>query len=508
MSDRLGPLRLPAADGGKLLVLDGQQRLTTLAGVLLLEELERSHDDDRDPGRWIVYYDAASDNFAYFDDGSSPLSAVRVSELMGTKGLYRAAQRIMGATDDALSTDTRSQWLERIEAVSAAFSAYRVPLVIFATDSMQLAVESFTRLNRAGKPVGPDELVSALTYEVKDNKETFRLASHIDVILADLAKEGFGDVDRIVVLRIVLLNVGLDPFRTEWDKLAGETQKSAFKALPKAIDETKRGIFRAVQFLRDEGIWNTRLLPYSIHLMGLAAFFGQKDSPTPEQEALLRRWLWVSAFTEGFGGLNPSRILVQLKTLREVVPTQPAPMMVAGMDLDAPAHPFPDYHDLRSARGRALLCVMLRRPTLKQDGDPIRPDEAAAMVLKRGPEALVRVCARVLKEARLASSPANRVLDVVSGHRTPAKSWIWGLDPVKHGDVLASHHISEDAWHALKTNEHSTFVKERRKTLMALERSFMLEKGVTPPKDDQTAPSAIDVEEEAPLGDEVDSEAD
>jgi uncharacterized protein with ParB-like and HNH nuclease domain len=31
MSDRLGPLRLPDPLGGKLLVLDGQQRLTTLA---------------------------------------------------------------------------------------------------------------------------------------------------------------------------------------------------------------------------------------------------------------------------------------------------------------------------------------------------------------------------------------------------------------------------------------------------------------------------------------------
>ena len=42
MYDRLGPLRLPESSGGKLLVLDGQQRLTTLAGVMLLDELERS----------------------------------------------------------------------------------------------------------------------------------------------------------------------------------------------------------------------------------------------------------------------------------------------------------------------------------------------------------------------------------------------------------------------------------------------------------------------------------
>ena len=41
MLDNLGPLSLPPFPGGKLLILDGQQRLTTLAGILLLNEMER-----------------------------------------------------------------------------------------------------------------------------------------------------------------------------------------------------------------------------------------------------------------------------------------------------------------------------------------------------------------------------------------------------------------------------------------------------------------------------------
>jgi len=97
MSDHLGPLALPDNSAGKLLVLDGQQRLTTLAGVLLFDELERSSSDDRDPGRWIIYYDAAADGFAYLDGDEPLVSAVRVSELMGTKGIYAAAKRIMAS---------------------------------------------------------------------------------------------------------------------------------------------------------------------------------------------------------------------------------------------------------------------------------------------------------------------------------------------------------------------------------------------------------------------------
>ena len=46
MLDHLGPLSLPEFHGGKLLILDGQQRLTTLAGVLLFNEMDRSTADD------------------------------------------------------------------------------------------------------------------------------------------------------------------------------------------------------------------------------------------------------------------------------------------------------------------------------------------------------------------------------------------------------------------------------------------------------------------------------
>jgi hypothetical protein len=507
MYDRLGPLQLLDSPGGKLLVLDGQQRLTTLAGVLLLDELERSPAGDRDPGRWRIHYDAATDTFACSDD-PLPLSAVRVAELMGTKGLYSAAQRIMGAQGEVPDTATRSGWIERLEAVSAAIAAYRVPLVIFATDSLRLAVESFTRLNRSGQSMGPDEMFSALTYKADDDRETFRLAKQIDSILAELVRIGFGEVERVVVLRAVLLAAELDPFRTEWDQLAEETRKDATTRLPAAIEEARKGLLGAVEFLYGEGIRNKRLLPYSMQLVGLAAFFGRRDdSPTEEQKALLRRWLWVSGFTEGFGGLNPSRILLQLRALREVIPSQDAPTAVEGIDLDAPAHPFPERHDHRSARVRALLCVMLRERVLGPDGASIEPDKMAADVLQRGPQALARVCVRVPNrgKAPLMSSPANRVFDVMPRKRGQAKTWLLALDPEIRSDVLRSHHISEEASKALVDGDHRAFVESRIKTLMDLERRFMEEKGVVPPKADRPAPSAIDVEDDAPLSDEAEA---
>lgn len=509
MLDRLGPLQLPEFAGGKYLVFDGQQRLTTLAGVLLLDELAHSPVDDRDPDRWIIYYDAADGvdgAFTYFDDDPKPpASAVKVADLMATKGILLAGQRIMALTEPDIAM--RSQWVERIEMVSAAFAAYRVPLIVFATNSLRLVVESFTRLNRSGQPVGADEMFSALTYTHDGDQDTFRLAVHIDDILKEILALSFGRVDRVTVLRVVLLAAGLDPFRTEWDQLAEDKLKQATAKLPGAIAEARKGLLSAVEFLRSEGIPNTRLLPYSMQFVGLAAFFsGLHGSMTDEQKTLLRRWLWVSAFTEGFGGRNPSRILLQLKNLREVISKHPAPMTVDGIDLDAVAHPFPERCDQRSARVRTLLCVMLRNAVLKPDGSAIEPEHMAAKVLEQGPHALVRVCAKVLDRDKipLGSSPANRVFDVQ--RKGQAKGWLLELSPEIRCAVLQSHHISDRAWDALNKGDHRAFVEERRTTLMALERSFMAEKGVVPPKEDRAGPSAIDIEDDVPLSDEDDLE--
>lgn len=502
MSDHLGPLKVPEYQGGKLLILDGQQRITTLAGVLLFEEMDRSSSDDRDPERWRVWYDADSNNFAYFDNDEPPVSAVRVSELMGTKGLYSAARRIM--QDESADSSTRDSWVGKIETVSAALGAYRLPLVIFTTESLRLAVESFTRLNRAGQSMGADEMFSALTYKADDGTERFRLSKHIDSILSEIKRMGFGEVDRVVVLRVVLLSAGLDPFRTEWDELAKDTQMASEAKLPEAIIEARCGLLRAIDFLSEEGIRNSRLLPYSMQLVGLAAFFGQRATPTESQTRLLRRWLWVSAFTEGFGGLNPSRILVQLKNLREEIPHQDDPVAVYGIDLDAHAHPFPERHDHRSARVRALLCVMLRKATFRPNGEEVTPKQMAEEILERGPNSLARVCSRVENrgKAPLMSSPANRVFDVERSRQ--AKKWLVALDPDVQGDILRSHYVSKEAFQALVSGDHRGFVEERTRTLMALERSFMEEKNVRPPKSDLAAPSAIDVEDEVPLSESAD----
>jgi len=187
-----------------------------------------------------------------------------------------------------------------------------------------------------------------------------------------------------------------------------------------------------------------------------------------------------------------------------MVPFDENASSIEGIELDAPAHPFPERHDHRSARVRSLLCVMLRDSVRKPNGDIISPAQMAIEVLERGPDAMSRVCARVQNRnsAPLGSSPANRIFDVTREKRGQAKGWLLDLPSDKREEILSSHYISNDAWVALQKGDNTAFVEHRIQTLMELERKFMDEKGVSQPLSHETARSAIDVEDQVPLNDE------
>jgi hypothetical protein len=107
------------------------------------------------------------------------------------------------------------------------------------------------------------------------------------------------------------------------------------------------------------------------------------------------------------------------------------------MDLAQPALPTPLRFDLRSARVRALVCVLLGRSLRRLDGTPLPHEEAARLLFERGPEAMSVVCATV-RDADLRKSPANRILDIAPAVPGQAKNWLLKLEPSVREDILAS----------------------------------------------------------------------
>jgi hypothetical protein len=500
----IGPLALPEYKGETWLVLDGQQRLTTLVGVLLAGEPQWSAEGDDDSKRWRLYFDAHSNVFTHIDtEESIPPYYVPVPALLDTVKLFGQLERMLRLQElaERAKGSTREdvfRWVGRAQEVARAIQSYRIPLVEIKTNNLSIAVESFSRLNKKGRSIGQDEMFSALTYE-EGGTTAFHLAAKIDKLQQDMIRSGFGGVDRTILLRAVLTAAGLDMYRTDWTSLGDQVKQDVRNQLPRAVEEAAKGLEHARQFLRQLGVLNARMLPYSMQLVALSAFYGRCESPTAEQTKLLTRWFWSSSFAGWFGSGNPARVRRLIDEFRDVVSKDPAPTKLKNMEIDQAALSTPLRFDLRSARVRVMLCVLLNRGPRRPDGSELGLEEAARLLFERGPESMCTLCATV-RDGDLQKSPANRILDVAPNVTGQAKNWILKLNPAIRDQVLGSHAIEPDSFELLDRGDNDAFLQRRMDLLSQIERDFMRQVQVTPPESDKPAPSPIDADDVESLG--------
>lgn len=497
--DKIGPLTLPEYSGETWMVLDGQQRLTTLVGTLLADEVQWNTDGDDDPGRWRLFFDAQSNVFTHLKVGEDcPPSCLPVPSLLDTVKLFALFEKMLPTSTEENREVTWSRedvfkWISRAQEIARAIQGYRIPLVEIKTDNLSIAVESFSRLNRKGRTIGQDEMFSALTYgEV--GAQNFHLASEIDEVQRRLVRKDFGEVDRNVLLRAVLTAANLDLYRTDWTRLGDQIKQDVRTALPAAVTEASHGLEAAVDFLKGIGVLNARLLPYSMQLVALSAFFGRCEDPTAEQLSFLKRWFWASSFTGWFGSGNAALMRRLVDEMRDQVSQNPAPRGLKNMDMAEPALPLPLRFDMRSARVRASLCVMLARGPRRTDGTVVSLTEAANLLFSRGSESMSTVCYSV-SDPDLRRSPANRILDVTSVGSGQAKNWLIVLDATVRDEILLSHAIIPDSLRLLEAGDNEGFLQRRVEFMTRIEREFMVKMGVSLPNSLIPAISAVDADE-------------
>lgn len=483
----IGPLLVPDTISGlDAHVLDGQQRLSTLTGVLMAPtDCDDDHDDE-DPGRWWIWFNIRDNNFEHPKSPSAKPEPWHFPmwKLLDTVSFLEESQRILqqNGEDGAF-------FVKRVQDLSRRFQSYRVPVIRIKNTGLNQAVEIFARLNSKGQPMSADEMVSALSY--REDQSCKPLSEHIGDILEALENYGFGEVDRVIILRSLLGILKEDIYRTDWTRFTDNKRSELKDKLPAAVERTQKALISAVEFLHSLGVYNHRLLPYSMQLVVLSVFFDACQTPSNEQRHFLERWFWISSFTGWFASGNPSRWERLLKEFREYVAKEPKPLVLENMRFDEPAQAFPKTFDMRSARARTFLIVLLSQQPRDQQGKII--DKPWDRVLEHGPLAIGKIAASV-KDKALFSSPANRLLRFETGDQSQAKNWLIQLGNNEiDGLILKSHAIPRDALQYLG-DDTDEFLKRRLNYLIELERIFMESKMVTPPLDREVRQSAIDAE--------------
>ena len=475
---RIGPVKISPHPAGMVgYLLDGQQRVSTLAGTLRLTDDMDSIVDQID---WRVYYDL--DEQAFIDHrrltkGLDP-RYFPVRSLLNTAGFFEACRRIQQKVDDKYRAQ---RWLDEADRLSSAFRDYQLPLIHIREADLESAVTVFARLNRTGRKMAADELVSALTYQEGE----FHLASMLDEFKAELKKMGFGSLDRVFLLRSVLAALELDIYAKDWADLM--VKPKVRERLPEGFEAATQGIRFALKMLQGQGVTSDRLLPYGLQLVLLGEFHRICPQPAAETVELLRRWFWVTSFTGWFGGVNTAQAKRALEEIRNLAKGKSETFNV--VDLDMSAQPFPDRFDTRSARVRAFLLYLASlRPRSLSGGADLDPGPLLSLL---GTGAVGYLWSNP-DPPELVSSPANRLF-VDEDHVGQALGALAKLDDEELRRLLPTHGFPIDCIGRLRNDDRPGLIDARLATLIDGETAFMEQRRVSLPTE-RTAPAIADSE--------------
>jgi len=456
----IGDVELPESSDGRPVsyLLDGHQRVSTLFGTL-----RRQRDAPRGKAtkdwRWWIYRDLRKDSpdrYRHHRGLDEP-----PSHFLPLRAVSRTMDFLEFSRHAELQRSDRGRLSELIteaENVAHRIKSYQIPLIRIVGGDLDRAVEVYTRLNRKGMRMEPDQLVSALTY-----KSTARptLASRIDEIIGSIAETGFGSVQRQIVFRTVLAVAGEHDIMTpRWEAVAGRLADRLQSAVPRA----EKALRTAVAFLRDEvGLPLATLLPYAHQLTLIATFFDLCHAPSDRQKTDLKRWFWVTSWADAFAGANSSIVGKSLDDMRH---------LASGGSPNLGRYdpqPIPASFNLNSARTRAYLTWELI--AFPDRLDPMGTKIDIAGLLASSDSKIYRQV--VDSDPR----PANRVVLPTQSGMSPRSALIqiWYHDP---DVVLASHGIPMTAWHRLCEGDGMGFVQVRAEYLERLIQDFAERLGI------------------------------
>ena len=462
---RVGPVEIGSPPAGQVgYLLDGQQRVSTLVGTLRLLDDATSivHQVD-----WRLYFDLDRGEFYPVANERVEPRHFPVRSLLGTAEFITACRRIETEVRDR---SIAQRWLNEADRLASAFRDYQLPLIRIQEANLDSAVTVFARLNRKGRKMAADEMVSALTYREGE----FHLARKLDEFKDQLAGEGFGNLDRVLLLRSVLAALDRDIYAKDWADLM--VKPEVRERLPETFESAESGIKGALDFLKELGVTSDRLLPYGLQLVLLGEFFRLRQNPPGDVVASLQRWFWVTSFTGWFGGVNTaqaSHALAEIRNLAKGTGTG-----FSSVDVDAPARPFPERFDGRSARVRAFLLYLASlRPRSLHIPKVLDPGQ---LLSDHGIRAVGYVSSRSELPRGLFGSPANRVF-FDSGQVGQAFLRLEILDDDTLMELLPTHGFPTDSLQWIRSGDRVNLIEARLETLIAGEREFMKKHGVSLP---------------------------
>jgi hypothetical protein len=443
--DQVGgvPLTGPSPGSEKVnYLIDGHQRISTLFGALYSGPREPTDDDTR----WPLYYELTARERPAFRvaprRGEPPEDWLPLHILLDGDKLFEFTQ--------ALREKGQKAQAREAEKLANIFRDYIIPIVPLVTDELDIVTDAFVRINSQGKGMSEAHMLRALTH--LGTTDTDR---HFREVRSRLEPLGWGKLDDQVLVNILKAELGLGVYasgvRGVVDKL--KVNSRPLTRLPEVLHE-------AVLFLREVGVLGPDALPYAYQLVTLAALAAIREGSLSELGAQqrLKRWFWMTTYTEHFSGITGRGIKESIADLTgELSDGRPRTVVDS-----PPIEPLTELR-LSTVRARAFLLFLAQMPR-NAAGSRRRQQRLAA-----DPRAVQR-----LVPSASGALPGNRVIGDPTELESLREAMEMGAVSAEMSDEYA---IPQEAL-ALLPNKDA-FVEARGRILVAEERAFIEELGLT-----------------------------
>ena len=283
------------------LILDGQQRLTSLMKVF--------------DGEIDVYFNVDEESFQIYSRKlkANPLW-ISVKNVVGEGAVkvWRELKKLLDSQPTQIEETKLDEYLSRLSALEK-IKEYRYPVMIIHTDDYEEITESFIRVNSKGTRLREAELAMAqLAFHWPG-----ALVKEFESALADYEQTNYNLEARFLMRSYVAVATGQCRFRflsALWKKNATELE-DIWRDTKKAVDHT-------INFLRNNaGIESSDWIPSINSLVPIVVHLSKKQGRlTSDEEKGLLFWFFEATIHGRFTGSPETKIDQDLKAVETADP--------------------------------------------------------------------------------------------------------------------------------------------------------------------------------------------
>jgi hypothetical protein len=201
--------------------------------------------------------------------------------------------------------------------VVSTVASYRLPVITMDKSTPREAVcKVFENVNTGGVSLTVFELVTATfaTYEFDLRGDWEKIKRRIHALDKDIRTDVMESIDETAFLTAITLYTNYKHKR-DGKSIAVSCKKKdvldlSFESYQTYKESVIEGFELAREFLLEQAVFRKRDLPYTtqlIPLAAIAAYVGRKTFKDPVTQTIVSRWYWCGIFGEMYGGSNETR---------------------------------------------------------------------------------------------------------------------------------------------------------------------------------------------------------